>query len=309
MFENIAGNELIKVYLRTALQENRLPQTMLFSGLDGVGKSLFAREIAAHLLGNLRKNLESHPDFHLVSPEGKIGLFAIETIREMIDKEHEAPFEGKGKVFILESAERMQPASANALLKTLEEPSPGTTFILLSSAPQEILPTILSRCIVLSFQPLAEGAIGELLRLKGHPERLAKLSCGSAGRAFELALHPELEEVRSILFHLLAQKGNILDLQSQLEKIEELVLARKEEDPISANCLVEHLFASVLMWHRDQLLHQIKPFSPHLFFPEEPPVNFLLPRLSEVEKKVEEARLANSRNMKLSICLNRIFSL
>lgn len=115
MFEHILGNEPIKAYLQKATQENRLPQTLLFTGPDGIGKSLFAKDLAASLLKSGRS-----PDLHILSPEGKSGLYAIDTLREMMDKEHAAPFQSPGKVFILEDAERMQPASANALLKTLE---------------------------------------------------------------------------------------------------------------------------------------------------------------------------------------------
>ena len=74
----------------------------------------------------------------------------------------------------------MQPASANALLKTLEEPTLDTTFILLTNHPQEILPTILSRCVVLSFQPLTQGAIEKLLLEKGLQAHFAKWAHGSA---------------------------------------------------------------------------------------------------------------------------------
>lgn len=299
MFEHILGNEPAKAYLRKVVQENRLPQTLLFAGPDGVGKSLFAKALAAQLLNSGRS-----PDLHCLAPEGKSGLYAIDTLREMIDKEHAAPFETAGKVFLLEDAERMQPASANALLKTLEEPRPDTTFILLSNAPNEMLPTILSRCAILPFQPLSEQAIQALLEAKGLPTRFAKLAHGSAGRAFELAEHPELEEQRKILFALLSQNPSYPERALQLAKLEELAEEGKEEDPVRANRRAEHLFASVLMWHRDQhVREQGKPEL--LFFPDEPPATPV--SLKEIEKKIDTARLAYQRNMKLSICLNSLF--
>jgi len=294
MFESIFGNEPIKAYLRKAVQDHCLPQTLLFSGPDGIGKKLFARALAAELLG-----AENSPDLHLVGPEGKSGLYAIDTLREMIDKEHAAPFEAPGKVFILEDADRMQPASANALLKTLEEPTSDTTFILLTNSHQEILPTILSRCVILSFQSLTEGAIESLLKAKGHPAHFAKLSHGSAGRAFELAEHPELEEQRKILFEVLSQKPSYPELSMKLSKLEELVEEGKEEDPVRVNRRVEYLFASILMWHRDQ--HVRKIGGAGLFFPDEPAHEPAA--LNKVEKAIERARLAFHRNMKLSLCL------
>ncbi|PIS02989.1 MAG: hypothetical protein COT85_02880 [Chlamydiae bacterium CG10_big_fil_rev_8_21_14_0_10_42_34] len=298
MFDYILGNEPLKTYLKRALEENRLPQTLLFTGDSGIGKALFARALAALILKS-----EKSPDLHVLKPEGKSGLYAIDTLREMMDKEHSAPFESPGKVFILEDVERMQPASANALLKTLEEPSPDTTFILLSSNIQEMLSTILSRCSVLHFQPLTEQDISTLLQAKGHPTHLAKLSHGSAGRAFELAEHPELENQRKILFKLLCEKPSYPERVLQLQKLEELVMEGKEEDPVRVGKKIEQLFAFVLMWHRDQ--HARKLGIQDLFFPDEP---FCEPTpLVEVEKAIEKGRLAFQRNIKLSICLQTLF--
>lgn len=298
MFELLLGNEPIKAYLQKALQENRLPQTLLFAGLDGVGKSLFAKEVAAHLLDSAKS-----PDLHILTPEGKSGLYAIDTLREMMEKEHAAPFQAPGKVFILEDAERMQPASSNALLKTLEEPSSDTTFILLSNSPQEMLPTILSRCVVLYFQPLTEGQVESILesRLqnKSYPIHLAKLAHGSAGRALELAEHPELEEQRKILFQILLQKPSYPERMFLLEKLD----SETEEDPIKANRRIEYLFSMILMWHRDQAVRQLGGHS--LFFPSEPQGESV--SLQKVEKAIEKARLAYQRNMKLSQCLLSLF--
>src|SRR3989344_960555 len=158
MFDQILGNEQIKAYLTKACLENRLGSTLLFSGPDGVGKRLFANALAAHLLKAPLSRIEqnNHPDFHVLPPEGKSGVYPIEKIRSMIDEGHVAPFESSCKVFVLEDAERMQLASANALLKTLEERLDGVAFMLLTSQPKEILATILSRSTVLSFQPLRE---------------------------------------------------------------------------------------------------------------------------------------------------------
>lgn len=301
MFENILGNEFAKAYLQKAVGEGRLPQTLLFAGPDGVGKSLFAKELAMHLL-----NRDASTDLHILAPEGKSGLYAIETLREMIDKEHAAPFGDSGKVFILEDVDRMQPVAANALLKTLEEPRPDTTFILLTNAQQEMLETILSRCIILNFHPLSEQEIATLLEGKGNSTRFAKLAHGSAGRAFEMANHPELEEQRKILFDILARKPSYPELSFQLEKLEALAEADKEEDPVRANRRVEHLFAYILMWHRDQQLRQIAGPQDLLFFPEEPDLEAV--DLKRIEKAIEQARLAYQRNMKLSVVFRTILT-
>jgi DNA polymerase-3 subunit delta' len=308
MFDLICGNEPLKVYLKKALQQEMLPQTLLFAGPDGVGKSLFAKELAVHLLQTSLSRIEqgNHPDFSLLRPEGKSGVYAIDSIRALIDASLSSPYEAKRKVFVLEYAERMQPASANALLKTLEEPSPHSLFILLSSAPQEILPTILSRCVQLSFQPVPEKEIARLLEAKGLSAQFAKLAQGSVGRAFELAEHPELEMHRKLLFSLLAHPESYLDVSKGVAELEKSV--EEEEDPIRSHRYVDHLFAYILMWHRDQHVRREGELGRFLFFPEEAAHTGPLRSLESVQKSLDEARAAYLRNMKLSFCLDRVLS-
>lgn len=295
MFENLLGNDLLKIYL----QSGALPQTLLFIGPDGIGKKQFALHLAAKLLNV--SSLENHPDFHLLAPEGKGGVYAIDTVRHLIDKEHSAPFLASRKVFVLDSAERMQPASANALLKTLEEPSPDTQFILITSSPQDLLPTILSRCIPLTFQPLSDDHVAAILRQKGLKDSFAKMAQGSAARAIDLATNPHLEEQKNLLFSLLRKPVSYLEIADKTAKIEELI--EKQEDPVLASQMVEHLFALILMWHRDQ--HARSLGVQELFFPEEPPGPLI--SLDVVEKKVAAALLATKRNLKLTACLEQVF--
>jgi DNA polymerase-3 subunit delta' len=195
----------------------------------------------------------------------------------------------------------MQPAAANALLKTLEEPNPDTTFILLTSAPTDILPTILSRCIRLTFQPLAEQDIAALLRQQGHPEKFARLAQGSIGRALDHATRPSLEEP---LFRLFYERPSYPELSIALEKIEEL---SEDEDPVRQNRNVDSLLSAIFMWCRDQHARSSGLGESHLFFPDQPPASSPVPSLETLSKALAEARLALSRNMKFSVCLMRIF--
>jgi len=300
MFESILGNEPIKAYLRKAVHGGILPHALLFAGTDGVGKSLFAKRLAAHLLGDsARVQTENHPDFHVLRPDRKSALHSIESLRRLIDEVHAAPFEAQAKVFLIHDAHRMQPAAASALLKTLEEPTPGTVLILLTGALQEILPTIASRCCTLRFHPLSEGEIASLLREKGMLESLAKRAGGSAGAAFGFAARSSLEES---LFALLSERRNYPQLALALEKIEKEV---EDEDPMRQAQAVEHLFSVILMWHRDQAA---RLFGVSLFFPEAPRAKGPLPDFVRVEKAVDEAYLAFSRNIRLAICLEKVFS-
>ena len=258
MFETILGNEAAKGYLRKAVEEACLPHALLFGGPDGVGKGRFVKDLAKELLRDERRvEEETHPDFHLFRPEGKSGIHSIETLRELIETVHSAPFEGGAKIFAIYDAERMQPAAANALLKTLEEPTESTVLILVTSSLSEILPTIVSRCSVVRFHPLSEGEIGTLLEQRGLSKQYARLAHGSIGKAIELASGAPIEE---LLFPILARPGSYVDLALGIERLEKEL---EDEDPVKQSQKIERLFASILMWYRDQVA---RPFGAPLFF-------------------------------------------
>ena len=304
MFETILGNKSAKTYLQKALQEDRLPHALLFAGPAGIGKSLFAQEIASHLLDSPLERIEkkTHPDFHALFPEGKSGIHSIETLRHLIDDVHAMPFEGVGKVFVIYDAERMQPAAANALLKTLEEPSPLTTLFLLTSRPQDILPTIQSRCSKVHFHPLAESEIVSLLKNRGVEERYALGAQGSIGKALELAEKKHLEED---LFSFFENSYSDVERMQCIEKIEKAI---EDEDPLKHSRQIEHVLSCILMWDRDQIARNLKIPEEKLFFPNAPAAKAPIFDLARIESIVEEARLALSRNIRFSVCLEKIFS-
>jgi DNA polymerase III delta prime subunit len=136
-------------YLKKALTNEQLPNTLLFLG-DAVQDAF---DLAEHLLEGKKIDLT-----HLL-PDGK--FHPIESIRNAIAQSHITPFEAKNKVFIIESAEKMLPATANALLKTLEEPSLFSYWILITDHPSELLPTIVSRCTRVYF-PRKDAEVGEV---------------------------------------------------------------------------------------------------------------------------------------------------
>jgi DNA polymerase-3 subunit delta' len=265
MFEEILGQASAKEYLQNALLESRLPNTLLFTGPDGIGKKKTALLLASILLKT------SQVDLHILTPEGKIGAHSIESIREAIDISHSAPFEAPAKVFIIEFAERMQPAAANALLKTLEEPVLDSYWILLTSSPRDILPTILSRCVRVAFHPLTTQQVATILAKLGHPTDLAKLAEGSISKALELQ---PLSEACKLIAAILTDQPPYPQLFSSFEQIEELL---ENEDPLIYQTNVSHLFASI---------------SKHLCQAQETDLS-----------ELEEIRTAFDRNIKLSTCL------
>lgn len=158
-------NDFERLSLR--LSQNRLHHGLLVSGPQGIGKSDFCQEFAGFLLcqnhnengiikrcgkcqGCLLFDAQTHPDFHRVQTDKQVG---VDLIRIAIDKLLGKAQLSGNKVLVIEAAETMTESAANALLKTLEEPTDNTFILLVTDKPERLLPTILSRCEKVNLNP------------------------------------------------------------------------------------------------------------------------------------------------------------
>ena len=176
----------------------------LLAGPEGGGKTLAARAFAAALLcerggcGECRDCRlaldDKHPNEFIVEPEGRD--IHVDTVRAEIwhPAFRTAPEPGR-KIFMIREADRLNPAAADVLLKVLEEPPADAVIMLLSARPHELPETVLSRCHVVTFQPLAESFVVQTLTDEGiEPTRAAlaaRLSGGNLGRARRLAMNAD----------------------------------------------------------------------------------------------------------------------
>jgi len=170
-FEKTEIQPAVISYLRSAIEKNRLPHALLFLGPEGAGQEEAARELAKALFCQNKKGLNScevcvhcrqvnqasHPDFNVLKPEEGKSVISVEAIRELIATANFKPFQADFKVFVIEKAERMNDIAQNALLKTLEEPQGKTIFLLISSAAEELIPTIRSRAQSVNFLPVVSA--------------------------------------------------------------------------------------------------------------------------------------------------------
>jgi DNA polymerase III subunit delta' len=187
-FSKIVGNELAKSALKRMVEQKSVPNTLLFYGPDGIGKSLFALGLAELLMGSQHAHklaTLNHPDLHIFRPEGKSAIHTMESVRKLIDEVALPPFEAPVKVFIIHDANQMLPYSSNALLKTFEEPSFHSYFILLTSAIDAMLPTIVSRCRKVPFFPIPQQEIENTSRSAPHRFFIAWIYCKSRAARFE----------------------------------------------------------------------------------------------------------------------------
>lgn len=205
-FSSLIGNQRIQQFLYQAIQTQAIHHSLLFSGPEGVGKSLFARAFAQELLfpGETKS---CHPDLRIYSPEGKTGMHSLDAIRQFSEEVYMAPFSAKWKLFIFQEADRMMTYGANALLKTLEEPAEHSRIILITHKPHALLPTIRSRCQTVLFESLTQEDVAywlqkERSKTEEEARQIAPLAQGSLSRA-EWLIHDSKRDLRKRVLDLL----------------------------------------------------------------------------------------------------------
>ncbi|MDQ3646739.1 MAG: DNA polymerase III subunit delta' [Actinomycetota bacterium] len=236
-------------HARQRVRAGSTSHAWLLAGPSGAGKMTAALAIAAALNCNEEPNIgcgecsrclrvmrRRFPDVQHVVPEGP--LIPVDLIRETVLPEAaRSTFEGRYKVFIIEEADKMNEAAQNALLKTLEEPVPGTVFILITDQLDEVLETIQSRCQVVYLDPIPEATVAESLQREGAAEEVAQVAAriaqGDLGRARALAFEDHVAERRRFWTGIprrLTSSIDALDLAAEvIDQVAHAVKAREAE--------------------------------------------------------------------------------
>jgi DNA polymerase-3 subunit delta' len=275
VFADVVGHEGVREVLGRAVGASRLPPALLLSGPDGIGKKTLALSIARGLLCEkgpgepcgacshcrriargieslpdlrseaadatdepARLNLRLHPDVVLVEPwrTATRTEIKIAQVRDLVGEAMGLPFEARARVFVVDEAHAMNEQAANALLKSLEEPPATSHLILVTGAPQSLLPTIRSRCQVLRLGPLPAAVLAAYLRERCSlgPEE-AHLRAALAGGSVGAAIAFDSEEYRELREDLLGILESAVGGAQRLDAAERL--AEQEDAPLALTAL------------------------------------------------------------------------
>ena len=250
-FDEVAGQEHIVKTLKNALATGKLAHAYLFAGPRGTGKTTMAKLLAKALncdegIGhqcNECKNCKAiiegtHPDVLELDAASNNG---VDEIRDLIDKVKYGTILGRYKVYIIDEVHMLSTGAFNALLKTLEEPPEHVIFILATTEPHKILPTILSRCQRYDFTKLSDNDIKNRLR-----DVLNKEGVSFNEEAIDIIISLAdggMRDALSILDQVLAYSGNKLDVQDILDIF---ALESKEEKLALLNSIIDKDASDVL---------------------------------------------------------------
>jgi len=262
-FAHILGQENAISVLRSALRHHRIPHAYLFSGHEGVGKKFSAVTLAKalncreleddscdHCVSCHKIDEGNHPDVRIIEPDGQ--FLKIDQIRTLQKDVGYKPYEGKRKVYIIDHAETLRPEAANALLKTLEEPSSDSLIILVTANVYASLPTVISRCQLVRFISLGVRNLATLLvQEKYMPSEqarlIASLSEGCPGRAFSMDTAETLAK-RDFVEELFKTLSSGLQDVRVLFTYAESLLEKKTE--------IQEFLDIMLVWYRDMYILQ-----------------------------------------------------
>ena len=201
VFADLVGQASVAARFSEALRDRRtgrgaLHHAYLFTGIEGLGKRAFAEELGALIVAGddddayERARRGVHPDLNVIERQGD--LIRREQVDPIVADLSLKPFMAEDRVWVLPEAEKLHAAAANKLLKSLEEPPPHVVFLLASDEEERLLPTIVSRCEVVPFEPVSKELLLGLLRERTEladetREAVAALAGGSPGSALRLA--------------------------------------------------------------------------------------------------------------------------
>lgn len=276
-FKDIIGQEQLKEHLQNAISMNKVSHAYIINGERNSGKEFIAKVFAAALQcekGGIEPCMEcrsckqalskNQPDIIFVSHE-KPNTISVEDIRTQINNDIVIkPYSSPRKIYIINEGEKMTIQAQNALLKTLEEPPEYAVILILTANVDTLLPTILSRCVILNMKPAADDQVKKYLMEELEvPDYKANICVafarGNIGKAKLLATSEEFDKVKEEAITLVK---NITDME-----ISEIVKAIKKISEYKFD--VTDYLDILSVWYRDVLLFKATKDANSLIFKDE----------------------------------------
>lgn len=323
-FSDIIGHERPTAILRTALRQNHVAHAYLFHGDEGIGKHLVALRFAQAILcesgameeepdacGACRSCLQiearTHPDFLSIAPDPDMAhpQIKIEQIRDMEQQIVYRPLVGMKKIIIIDEADRMNLHTANALLKTLEEPPDHSVLLLVSGRPSALPSTVRSRCQSLRFAPPARTQVeAALIRRREIPPADARLLAAAAQSRLGAALSMDLAATRAAQDELcaLASPQTLRSVATILTAAESLHKADRGPEVLDW----------LALWVRDLLLVCIGADQDHLIHADRLAALKTAARTAQAEllagllDEIDRLQRSAGRNLNLQMALETV---
>lgn len=276
-FTDIIGQEQIREHLQTALRLRKISHAYIINGERSSGKEFIAKTFAMALqcerggdepcqeCHSCKQALSgNHPDIIRLVHE-KPNTISVEDIRTQINQDMGIkPYQGPYKIYLINEGEKMTVQAQNALLKTLEEPPEYGVILILTSSVESLLPTILSRCVVLNMRPVRDDLVKKyLMEALQIPDYKAEVCTafarGNIGRAKLLASSEEFDKVKE-------EAVTLLKYINEME-ISEIVAAIKKITEYQFD--VTDYLDILSIWYRDVLMFKAMNDANHLIFREE----------------------------------------
>ena len=320
-FKSIVGHQDVIRHLQNAISADKVSHAYIFSGEKGAGKKLMAHTFAMTLqceakgtepcmkCTSCKKAMSgNHPDIIYIQHE-KPGSIGVDEIRSQLASDAQIkPYESPYKIYIVNDAQLMTIQAQNALLKTIEEPPAYVILMLLTDNMDQMLQTIISRCVTLSFKAVGDDLVKKYLmdemQVPDYQAEIdASIAQGNIGKAKKLASSEDFTDVTKNAIRILKRSGTV-DLYEMVENIKELTADKQN---------IYDYLDIFLSWFRDVLLFKATKEVDSLVFKQE--INSIRERASKssyegieaIIEAIEKAKIRLHANVNMDLALELLF--
>lgn len=324
-WNDIIGQSQLTDNLKNAVKHNKISHAYLIQGEKLSGKKMiadiFARALQCEADGSkpcnccraCRQSMNgNNPDIIYVEHD-KPNVISVDNVRQQINGDIVIkPYSSSHKIYIVDEAEKMNVQAQNALLKTLEEPPEYAVILLLAVRAEAMLPTILSRCVVLNIKPASDAAIRTYLMDKAKiPDYrvgiCASFARGNVGRAVQLASNDDFDDMKSEVLDIMKRIPD-MEINQIAERVKNIAEEKKKE-----KLDIDDYLDLCFTWYRDVLLYKACRDAEHIIFREElseiskAAARYSYEGIERIIRSIDRARSRISANVNFDLTMELMF--